>query len=132
MQLLFGFFNAPIFGTFLLGMFWKRASPHGAFFGLLSGIVAGVGHHLLRINGAIHYASDMAAAFYGAILSFSTCIVVTALVSLGTKPRAEQDLVGLVYSLTPKVKTELVWYKRPTFAAAIVVVVVVALNLRFF
>jgi SSS family solute:Na+ symporter len=132
MQLLFGFFNAPIFATFLLGMFWKRATPNGAFFGLLSGIAAGVAHHVAHHEGMVHYASDMAAAFYGAILSFTTCVLVTVFVSLFTKPRDEQDLVGLVYSLTPRPKTELPLYKRPVFAAAIVVIVVVALNLRFF
>jgi SSS family solute:Na+ symporter len=132
MQLLFGFFNAPIFGTFLLGMFWKRATPNGAFFGLLSGILAGVAHHVLRTAGMIHYASDMAAAFYGAIVSFSTCMVVTVTVSLFTRPRDEKELTGLVYSLTPRPESHPVWYKRPSFAAAIVVLVVVVLNLRFF
>jgi SSS family solute:Na+ symporter len=132
MQLLFGFFNAPIFATFLLGMFWKRATPNGAFFGLLSGIVAGVMHYVARTQGFVHYASDMAAAFYGAIVSFVTCVVVTLAVSLVTRPRDDKDLVGLVYSLTPKPTSDLPFYKRPVFAAAIVVIVVVALNLRFF
>jgi SSS family solute:Na+ symporter len=132
MQLLFGFFNAPIFGTFLLGMFWKRATPNGAFFGLLSGILAGVAHHLLRTEGLIHYASDMAAAFYGAIVSFSTCMLVTVTVSLLTRPRDPAQLTGLVYSLTPRPKSHLPWYKRPSFVAALVVLVVVVLNLRFF
>jgi solute:Na+ symporter, SSS family len=131
MQLLFGFFNAPIFATFLFGMFWKRATPNGAFFGLLSGILAGVGHHLARGQGIIHYTSDMAAAFYGAIVSFTTCSLVTAFVSLATRPRDEKELVGLVYSLTPKPTSDLPLYKRPAFAAAIVVVLVIVLNLRF-
>src|SRR5207245_7247406 len=63
MQLLFGFFNAPIFATFLLGMFWKRVTGHGAFLGLGCGILAGVAHHVARLQGRIHYSSDMAAAF---------------------------------------------------------------------
>ncbi|HEY8144834.1 MAG TPA: hypothetical protein VIG06_19280, partial [Kofleriaceae bacterium] len=132
MQLLFGFFNAPIFATFLLGMFWKRASPHGAFIGLALGIAAGVTHHVLKVKGVIHYSSDMAAAFYGAIVSWSTCFLVTILVSLFTKPRAEKELVGLVYSLTERPKQTVVWYMRPTTAAAVVVVVVIALNIYFF
>ena len=132
MQLLFGFFNAPIFATFLLGMFWKRATGHGAFVGLLTGIAAGIGHHLVRLSGGIHYASDMAAAFYGAILSFSTCIVVTTAVSLFTKPRPDSELVGLVSSLTPRVKQDLRWYARPTTAAVFVLLLALGLNIYFF
>src|SRR5215813_8883448 len=82
LQLLFGFFNAPIFATFLLGMFWKRATGHGAFVGLSSGIAMGVVHHLARVFTLIHYPSDMAAAFYGALVSFGTCFTVTIAVSL--------------------------------------------------
>ncbi len=132
MQLLFGFFNAPIFATFLLGMFWKRASGHGAFLGLLSGIGAGVAHHLLKMRGLIHYPSDMAAAFYGAIVSFSACLVVTVIVSLMTRPRPEAELRGLVYSLTPRPATDVRWYLRPTTAAIVVLLIVIALNIRFF
>jgi SSS family solute:Na+ symporter len=132
MQLLFGFFNAPIFATFLLGMFWKRATGHGAFLGLLSGIFAGVAHHLARGAGLIHYVSDMAAAFYGAILSFTTCAIVTLLVSLATRPRPPEELVGLVYSMTPRPQSTVAWYLRPTTAAAVVVAVVVALNVLFY
>ena len=132
MQLLFGFFNAPIFATFLLGMFWKRATGHGAFIGLASGITAGVTHHVLKTQGVIHYSSDMAAAFYGAIVSWSTCFLVTILVSLATRPRPEKELVGLVYSLTERPKQTVAWYLRPTTAAAVVVVVVVGLNIYFF
>src|SRR4029079_779497 len=125
MQLLFGFFNAPIFATFLIGMFWKRATGHGACIGLASGITAGVTHHVLKVQGVIHYTSDMAAAFYGAIVSWSTCFLITILVSLATRPRPEKELVGLVYSLTERPKQTVAWYLRPTTAAAVVVVVVV-------
>jgi SSS family solute:Na+ symporter len=132
MQLLFGFFNAPIFATFLLGMFWKRATGHGAFIGLFSGISAGVVHHILKTRGVIHYSSDMAAAFYGAIWAWSTCFAVTLAVSLLTRPRPEAELRGLVYSLTERPKAEARWYLRPATAAAVVIVIVVVLNLRFF
>jgi SSS family solute:Na+ symporter len=132
LQLLFGFFNAPIFATFLLGMFWKRATGHGAFVGLLAGIALGVLHHVARVLGAIHYPSDMAAAFYGALVSFATCFVVTVAVSLATRPRAEHELVGLVWSLTPRQRPERQWWRRPSTAAIAVLLVVIVLNLRFF
>lgn len=132
MQLLFSFFNAPIFATFLLGMFWKRATPDAAFVGLASGIVAGVLHHVLKTQGVLTYPSDMAAAFYGAILSWSTCFFITIVVSFFTKPRLESELGGLVYSLTPRPTVKGPWYLRPTTAAAVVLTVVVLLNIRFF
>jgi SSS family solute:Na+ symporter len=132
MQLLFSFFNAPIFATFLLGMFWKRATGHGAFVGLATGIAAGISHHVLHTAEVLHYSSDMAAAFYGAILSWSTCFVITIAVSCVTAPRDEKELVGLVYSLTPRPTQQVAWYARPTTAALVVLAVVIALNLRFF
>jgi SSS family solute:Na+ symporter len=132
MQLLFSFFNAPLFATFLLGMFWKRTTGHGAFTGLITGIGAGVVAHLLKVGGVLVYASDMAAAFYGAIASWSVCFAVTIAVSLFTTPRPDGDLVGLVYSLTARPRSTVAWYLRPGTAAVVVVLVVVALNAKFF
>lgn len=132
MQLLFGFFNAPIFATFLLGMFWKRATGHGAFAGLALGIAAGVGHHLLRLGGGIHYPSDAAAAFYGAMASFATCMVATIGISLFTKPREESELVGLVYSLTRRPTTDAPFYLRPVVWAGGVAACALLLNVYFF
>lgn len=132
MQLLFGFFNAPIFATFLLGMFCKRTTANGAFYGLLCGISAGILHHVVRSVGFIRYPSDMAAAFYGAIVAFVTCFVVTVLVSLAGRAPAEEALRGLVYSLTPRQQLRLPWHLRPGTAAVAVLVVVVLLNWRFF
>ncbi len=131
MQLLFSFFNAPIFATFLLGMFWKRATGHGAFIGLICGILAGVVHYLLGVLGIAHYPSDLAAAYYGAIWSWSTCFGLTIAISLMTKPRPEPELRGLVYSLTPKVENTDPWYQRPATAAVVVLVAVILLNFYF-
>src|SRR5262249_122923 len=128
MQLLFSFFNAPIFATFLLGMFWKRTTPTGAFVGLLCGILAGVGHHVLKSLGVLHYGSDTAAAFYGAIVSWTTCFSVTVAVSSMTEPRPESELGGLVYSLTPKPRQEHHWLLRPSTAAIFVLALVLLLN----
>jgi solute:Na+ symporter, SSS family len=145
LQLVFSFVNAPLFATFLLGMFWKRTTGHAAFTGLVSGTVAAVLHHGLTLptdahpgihGGWIavlhHYPSDMAQNFWTAIWAFSTNFVVTVVISLMTKPRPEPELVGLVYSLTPKpVEHHMEWYARPKVIAVGLIVMLVALNLIF-
>jgi len=145
LQLIFSLVNAPLFATFLLGMFWKRTTGHAAFTGLLAGTGAALLHHGLTlpadatpgIHGAwIHlvhtYPSDMAQNFWTAIFAFSVNLIVTILISLVTEPRAEPELVGLVYSLTPKpVETHLTWYQKPSTLAIAVLVLLVALNLVF-
>ena len=127
LQLVFAFVNAPLFATFMLGMFWKRATANGAFYGLLSGIIAASLHHGLTLpEGAtwgikggwltnLHfYPSEMAQNFWAAIFAWTTCFIATIVVSLVTKPRDDKDLVGLVYSLTPHtVEEHLPWFKRP-------------------
>ena len=128
LQLVFAFVNAPLFATFLLGMFWKRATGHGAFTGLLSGTLAAAIHHGLTLPihaavgikggwlGAVKmYPSEMAQNFWTAIWAWTTCFVITILVSLATKPKADSELKGLVYSLTPKPSEEgLAWYQKPS------------------
>ncbi len=145
LQLVFSIVNAPLFATFLLGMFWKRTTGHGAFAGLISGTLGALLHHGLTLpadatpgihGGWItvlhHYPSDMAQNFWTAIFAFSINIVVTVLVSLATEPRPEPELVGLVYSLTPKpVETHLTWYQKPATLAIAVLVMLVILNLVF-
>lgn len=145
LQLVFSFVNAPLFATFLLGMFWKRTTGHGAFTGLVSGTVAAILHHGLTLptdahpgihGGWIavvhHYPSEMAQNFWTAIWAFSVNFVVTVLVSLMTKPRPEAELVGLVYSLTPKpVEHHMAWYARPKVIAVGLIALLVALNLVF-
>jgi SSS family solute:Na+ symporter len=145
LQLIFSLVNAPLFATFLLGMFWKRTTGHGAFTGLISGTLAALVHHGLTlpadatpgIHGAwIHlvhtYPSDMAQNFWTAIFAFSVNMIVTIAVSLMTTPRPEAELVGLVYSLTPKpIETHLDWYQKPVTLAVGVLVILVALNLVF-
>jgi SSS family solute:Na+ symporter len=145
LQLVFAFVNAPLFATFLLGMFWKRSTGHGAFFGLLSGTVAAAIHHGLTLPagagvgikggwiGSIHtYPSEMAQNFWTAIWAWTTCFVVTILISLCTRPRDEAELKGLVYSLTDRPNDEHVaWYKRPQTLGIIVVVLALTLNLIF-
>jgi SSS family solute:Na+ symporter len=145
LQLVFAFVNAPLFATFLLGMFWKRATGHGAFVGLLSGTLGAAIHHGLTLPhaavvgikggwfGVTHtYPSEMAQNFWTAIFAWSTCFIVTIVVSLITKPRADGELKGLVYSLTERPKEDsVVWYKRPTTLGVIVLVAALILNIIF-
>ena len=145
LQLVFAFVNAPLFATFLLGMFWKRATGHGAFFGLISGTLAAAIHHGLTLPaGAVPgikggwlsvlhtYPSEMAQNFWAAIFAWVTCFVLTIVVSLVTKPRKEEELVGLVYSLTPKPSEgHLAWYKRPVTLGVAVLVATALLNLLY-
>ncbi|HEX4647972.1 MAG TPA: sodium:solute symporter family protein [Steroidobacteraceae bacterium] len=145
LQLLFAFVNAPLFATFLLGMFWKRASGHGAFAGLLSGTAAAALHHALTLPrgspigikggwlAVLHtYPSEMAQNFWTAIWAFTVCFLVTVLVSLITRARPEKELVGLVYSLTPRPSDEgQAWYARPAALGTAVLAAVLLLNLLF-
>ena len=145
LQLVFSFVNAPLFATFLLGMFWKRTTGHGAFVGLLSGTTAAIVHHGLTLPAdapaGIHggwialvhtYPSEMAQNFWTAIWAFSVNLVVTTAVSLVTRARDEKELVGLVYSLTDKPKEgHLTWWQKPATLAIVVLVMLVLLNLVF-
>jgi SSS family solute:Na+ symporter len=146
LQLVFAFVNAPLFATFALGMFWRRTTGHGAFLGLLSGTLAAAAHHGLTLpRGAVPgikggylgvlttYPSELGQTFWTAISAFVTCFLVTIAVSLLTKPRAYDELRGLVYSLTPKPEeAETVWYKRPAALAVAVLALTVVLNIIFF
>ena len=146
LQLVFAFVNAPLFATFALGMFWRRTTGHGAFAGLISGTLAAVVHHGISIaagstpgvKGAyfgahITYPSELAQTFWTAIAAFTTCFVVTIVVSLLTQPRPAEQLTGLVYGLTPVIKDhETAWYRRPGTLAVLVLIATLALNLIFF
>jgi SSS family solute:Na+ symporter len=131
MQLIFSFFNAPLFATFLLGMFWKGATPWGGFWGLLVGILTAAGHYILYRANIIHYHSDMAANFYQAIWAWSADFVVTIGVSLFTKKRDPKELVGLVFGLTPKPKAQARWYARPAVWAVLALTIALVLNILF-
>ncbi len=145
LQLVFAFVNAPLFATFLLGMFWKRTTGHGAFSGLVAGTVAAAIHHgltlpagaLVGVKGGwfgVHhvYPSEMAQNFWTAIFAWTSCFVVTIIVSLLTRARDENDLVGLVYSLTQRPKDdETSWLQRPVTLAVLVLLAALVLNIIF-
>jgi solute:Na+ symporter, SSS family len=149
LQLVFGFVNAPLFATFLLGMFWRRATGHGAFWGLVCGTLAAALHHGLTLpegagvgfkggwlcgGNALHlYPVEMAQNFWAAIYAWTSCFVGTIVISLATaKNKTDEQLKGLVYSLTPKIKDHgLPWYKQPATLGVIVLAAAVVLNIIF-
>jgi SSS family solute:Na+ symporter len=122
-QLLFTFFNAPLFATFLLGMFTCWATPSGGLWGLLSGTAAAGLHYIAYRTGMIPYGSDMSANFYGAACAWLVCFVVTSGVSLWTPRRNPADLAGLVYSRTLPPVPRTAW-----ILAVLILLALVALN----
>ena len=130
---------------FSAGHVLKRTTGHAAFTGLIGGTCAAVVHHglTLPINDApgIHggwiavvhqYPSEMAQNFWTAIWAFTANLVITIVVTMFTKPRDEKELVGLVYSLTPKpVEHTMRWWEKPSTLAIVVLALLVVLNLVF-
>jgi SSS family solute:Na+ symporter len=139
-QALFSFFIAPLFGTVVLGMLWKRATNAGGFCGLLAGTLSSIGMWAwvkvdptaLRYVALSPNARDMAENMYRALWSCLLCFVVTIVVSYMTKPRPDSELNGLVYGATaiPR-EAEVPLYQRPVFWAAVVATVFVILNIVF-
>ncbi len=141
LQLVFSFVNAPLFATFLLGMFWKRTTANGAFYGLLSGTAgAALAHGLTTaeskggwITNLHTYYSGTSHAFNIAWMAFVICFIVTVVVSWFTKPKPENSLIGLVYSLTPRQTDKAKrWYKNPLILGIIVLLATLILNIIFY
>jgi SSS family solute:Na+ symporter len=139
-QALFSFFIAPLFGTVILGMLWKRATGPGGFWGLLIGTLSSIGMwawvkidpSALRYIALSPYAKDMAENMYRGLWSWIICVVVTVVVSLATRPKPDSELAGLVYGATViPGEGHLPMYKRPIFWAVIVAVVFAMLNIIF-
>jgi SSS family solute:Na+ symporter len=140
-QALFGFFIAPLFGTVLLGMLWKRTTRAAGFWGLLVGTISSVSTFtLMKLNperwvpvfALSSQAKALAQDMYQALWSCVTCVVVTVLVTMVTKPRPDSELVGLVYSLTPLAREDRApLLQRPVFWGVVAVVVLVILQIIF-
>ncbi|MGH1562446.1 sodium:solute symporter family protein [Mumia sp. DW29H23] len=143
LQTLFGFFNAPLFATFILGMFWKRMTATAGWVGLVSGTAAAVVVAILSedalgtLSTGVLPLSGQGASFVAASAAFVVDIAVSWVVSLATQPKPAAQLRGFVYSLTPKDQLRdplahlLPWYQRPTVLASISLVLVVTLNIIF-
>jgi len=152
-QLVFGFVNAPLFATFLLGMFWKRTTATGAFIGLFGGIFSSALFHALTTTpgnldsaghvvniakgGYLHvvsvFPSEMAQNFWLASFAFTACLGLTLVISLATQSmKTDADLKGLVYSLTPKiVDNNQPWFQRPAIVGIVLLIACVILNVIF-
>jgi SSS family solute:Na+ symporter len=145
-QLVFGFVNAPLFATFLLGMFWARTTATGAFLGLFGGIASSALFHALTIahgnapgvkGGYLkvvqEFPSEMAQNFWLASFAFTVCFVLTLGISLATaRTKSDEELKGLVYSLTPKiVDNNVPVWQRPAAVGVVLLAVCVILNFIF-
>jgi SSS family solute:Na+ symporter len=140
MQAIFSWVNAPLFATMLLGMFVKRITPDGAFWGLITGMASSftmflavkfnwISANLLTLSGVT---SDMATNFWRAWWAWLICFVVTIAVSLFTRKKPDEELVGLVKGLTREVSLEKApWYKKPVFYAVLSLIVFIILNIYF-
>jgi SSS family solute:Na+ symporter len=143
LQTLFGFFNAPLFATFILGMFWKRMTATAGWTGLVSGtlaaiVVAVLGTDVLGpLSTGVWSLSGQGASFAAAGAAFVVDILVSVAVTMVTRPRKESELRGLVYSLTPRQDFHdanegvLAWYQQPTKLAGLGLVLVIILNILF-
>ncbi len=139
-QALFSFFIAPLFGTVLLGMLWKRATNAGGFWGLLAGVGSSIGMYAwvkldpkaLKYIALSDHAQDMAENMYRALWSWIICVAVTVIVSYLTKPRPERELVGLVRGCTPiPSEGHYPLIQRPAFWAVVVIIVFLIINFIF-
>jgi SSS family solute:Na+ symporter len=137
LQQLFSFFNAPLFATFILGMFWKRMTATAGWVGLVSGTTTAVVIFILSENGVINLPGQ-GASFVGAGAAFVVDVLISVVVSMVTTAKRDEELKGLVYSLTPKEdRTEVAqegdhgWYRKPTLLAGISLAMVIVLNIVF-
>ncbi|AZA09521.1 sodium:solute symporter family protein [Corynebacterium pseudopelargi] len=138
LQTLFGFFNAPLFATFILGMFWKRMTPTAGWVGLVSGTLAAIGFWVLSLGqDPVVNLPGQGTAFVAASIAFATDIIISIVVSMATKPKPDSELVGFVRSVTPKEslvdanEAALPWYRRTVPLGVLCMVLVIALNIIF-
>ena len=116
-QVLFSVFNVPLFATFFIGMFWKRMTPWAGFWGMVAGSIGALGAYVLYKTGVLPFGSDLAEAFWGAIIAFCLDAVVSVGVTFVTEPKPVEELEGLVYGMAAAEErltaAERVWYRSP-------------------
>lgn len=139
LQTLFGFFNAPLFATFILGMFWKRMTPTAGWVGLVCGTLSAVFFWSLSLgDDPVVSLPGQGVAFIAASIAFVTDMVISILISLITTPKPDKELVGFVRSVTPKdqlvdaSETSLPWFRRTVPLGLLCLSMVITLNLIFF
>ncbi|MEU7651594.1 sodium:solute symporter family protein [Micromonospora taraxaci] len=126
-QALFSVFNAPLFATFIIGMFWKRMTALAGFWSLLLGTLVSLSLYLLYKGGVIHFNSDLEESFWGAGLAFVTAVVVAAIITPLTAPKRDEELRGLVYGIGgvdlkgDVLAGDAVWYRSPVLLGVIAV-----------
>ncbi|HEY2699433.1 MAG TPA: sodium:solute symporter family protein [Pseudonocardiaceae bacterium] len=137
LQNLFAFFNAPLFATFILGMFWKRMTPAAGWIGLVLGTLSAFTIDRLVSFGVIPL-SGQGPSFVAAIVAFVVDIVASVIVTAVTTPKPAEELTGLVWSLTPRdalrkaeVGADAAWYRKPVLLGGVVLVIALALNIVF-
>ena len=137
LQTLFGFFNAPLFATFILGMFWKRMTPLAGAIGLVFGTLSAITVDVLNRNGVFNF-SGQGGAFVAASVAFVFDIVLSVIISMMSRPKPDDELRGLVWSLTPKESRKhddtgenAGWYRKPAVLGTGVLALALVLNIIF-
>jgi SSS family solute:Na+ symporter len=141
LQTLFSFFNAPLFATFILALFWKRMTKAAGWSGLVAGTASAIAVFALASTGAVTVfgsTDTQGPSFVGALVAFVVDVVVSVIVSLATEPKPDSELRGLVWSLTPRgslrgeeAPGDRAWYRRPAVLAITVLVITLGLNIVF-
>jgi solute:Na+ symporter, SSS family len=138
-QTLFSIFNAPLFATFIIAMFWRRATPWAGFWSLVAGTAAAYGvNRMDAYNFIFHFGSALSASFWQAIIAFIVDAVVLVLVSLVTQPKPEERLRGLVWGLTRDPEAEenadprdKLWWRSPELLGGVAIAILIVLNIIF-
>jgi solute:Na+ symporter, SSS family len=136
-QTLFSIFNAPLFATFIIAMFWRRATAWGGFWSLVAGTAAAYAVNRLNAYHAIfHFGSALSASFWQAIIAFIVDAVVLVAVSLFTRPKRLESLRGLVWGLTREVELEVnadprdrLWWRSPILLGGVAIAILIVLNI---
>jgi len=132
MQLIGILFISPFFIVFLLGMFWKRPSATAGFYGMAAGLSGATLEYVLYRLGVLKFTSPMASNIWTAVWGLAAGLVVTVGLSFLTEAPAPEKLKGLVYSGAAKEKDLSPWYSKPVFYAVVVLILFIALNIKFF